>query len=450
MDEQKVLAQEILEAIGGADNVSSLGHCMTRLRFNLKDASKADDVAVRKVKGVKGVSKAGGQYQLIIGTGTVEEYFNAINSIATFAQEDYSGAKNVNVFDMIMDVLSGSITPWLGVLMGALILQAILSLFNSLGVLDSTAPTYLFFYYISSACTYSFPVLIGFTAAEKFNTNRYMGAFIGAVLIYPTMMTAISEGTVGVFGIPIQSYSYTSTILPVILACWLLKYVEKLAKKICPKVIYIFGVTLIEIVIVVPLTYLVVGPIGNTISGALMNFILWVYSVAGPLAPAVVSMLLPVLVMAGLHAGLMPIITMMISDIGYDPVIMVSFMAYNVGVAGVSLAYALRSKDKDQKSIGFSAALSGVLGISEPALFGVILVNKTVLISTTIGMFLSGAAVGLSGYKVTVPISQSIFSIPAAAGIEGNVVACIIAFTSTIVINFIVTYIALGLEKRKK
>lgn len=441
MEELKGIAQEILEAVGGEDNVISLGHCMTRLRFSLKDTSKASDVAARQVKGVKGVSKAGGQYQLIIGSGTVDEYFNAIHAIASFEQEDYSGIKNQKVIDIVMDTLAGSITPWLGVLMGALLIQAILSLFTSIGVMDSSSPTYSFFYTISGVATYTFPVFIGFTAAEKLKTNKYIGAFIGAVLIYPGMMTAISEGTVSIFGLSIQSYSYTGTVLPVILACWVLKYVEMLAKKICPKVIYIFGVTLLEIIIVLPVTYLVVGPVGNLISGGLMKLVLWINGFAGFLAPAIVSMLLPFCIMAGMHVGLMPIITMMLAELGYDPIVMPSFMAYNVGVAGIALAYAIKSKEPDSKSIGFSAALSGVLGISEPALFGIILINKKALIATFVGMFLSGAVTGLVGYKVAVPISQSVFSIPAAAGIQGNVAACAISFAAAIIINFIVGYV---------
>lgn len=450
MADLRGIAQEILEAVGGEDNVVSLGHCMTRLRFTLKDASKADDVAARQVKGVKGVSKAGGQYQLIIGSGTVDEYYNAIQSVASFTQADYSGVKNQNVIDIVMDTLAGSITPWLGVLMGALLIQAVLSLCTSIGILDAASPTYTFFYTVSGVATYTFPIFVGFTAAQKMKTNPYMGAFIGAVLIYPSMMTAISEGTVGIFGLPIQSYSYTGTVLPVILACWVLKYVEKLAKKICPKVIYIFGVTMLEIVIVLPITYLVVGPIGNLISGGLMKFVLWINGFAGFLAPAIVSMLLPVCVMAGMHVGLMPIIAMMITELGYDPIVMPSFMAYNVGVAGIALAYALKAKEADAKSIGFSAALSGVLGISEPALFGIILVNKKALIATLAGMFLAGAATGLAGYKVTVPISQSVFSIPAAAGIEGNVTACAISFGASILINFIVGYLVFSKKGAKK
>lgn len=303
MAELTGIAQEILDAVGGADNVVTLGHCMTRLRFSLKDITLANDVTARQIKGVKGISKAGGQYQLIIGSGTVDEYFDAIHSIASFKQEDYSGIRKINPVDVIIDTLSGSISPWLGVLMGALILQAFLSFFTSIGILQADSQTYSFFFTVSGVATYTFPVFVGFTAADKMKTNKYMGAFIGAVLIYPGMMTAISEGSAGIFGLAIEPYSYTGTVLPVILACWVLKYAEMLAKKICPKAIYIFGVTLIEIILVIPVTYLVVGPVGNLISGALVSFIMWIHSFVGFLAPAILSMLLPFCVMAGIQIG---------------------------------------------------------------------------------------------------------------------------------------------------
>ena len=446
--EKKEIAKQIIEAVGGAENVASVGHCMTRLRFNLKDNSKANDAIARQIEGVKGVSKAGGQYQLIIGSGIVDEYFDAINGIATFSKEDYSGVKNANVFDIVIDVLSGSMMPWLGCLMGSLIIQALLSLFAQIGVLDAASSTYLFFNTMSGACVYTMPIFIGFTCAEKLGTNKYMGALIGAIMIYPAMMTAISEGTVSVFGLSIQNFSYTGTFIPVVLSCILLKYVEKLAKKICPKVIYIFGVTMIELIIVVPLTFLVVGPVGNLITSGLTSLIMWLHGTAGFLAPAVVTMLLPFCVMGGLHVGLLPIINVMIAEVGYDTAIMPSFLAWNVGAAGIALAYALRNKEMNKRSLGFSAALSGVMGISEPTLFGVVLSGRKTLIATLVGMFLSGALIGIVNYKVTVPISQSVFSIPAAAGIDGNMMACAIGFFGSIIINFVVTYFFLGKEDK--
>ena len=444
------LCEELIEAVGGVDNIAAVGHCMTRLRFTLKDQNKADDVKARQVKGIKGLSKAGGQYQLIIGSGEVENYANALKEIATFENAEYSGIGNVKIGDLIMDTLSGSVAPWLGALMGSLFIQAILSLLTQLKILSGTSGTYQFFNTMAGAMTYFLPVFIGFTAAEKLKTNRYIGALIGAIMIYPAMSTAISEGTVNIFGLAIKSFGYTGTIIPVLLSCVLLKYVEKLAKKIVPKAVYIFGVTMLELIIVVPLAFLIVGPVGNAITSVVVKFILWVANSVGFLAPAFVSLLLPFMVMAGLHVGLFGIIGVMISSNGFDPVVMPSFMVYNVGVAGTALAYALKNRDQEKKSTGFSSALAGVLGISEPSLFGIVLQDKTCLLGTMIGMFVAGAITGVAGYKVTVPIAQSIFSIPAAAGIPGNVAAAAISFVAAIVCNFVATYVLLTLRDKKK
>lgn len=444
------LCEQILEAIGGAENVVTMGFCMTRLRFTLKDQSKADDAKARQVKGVKGVAKAGGQYQLIIGSGEVEKYANAMKQIATFENADYSGIGNVKITDLILDVLMGSIAPWLGALMGSLFIQALLSLFSQIGILSAASPTYQFFNTMAGAVTYFMPIFIGFTCAEKIGTNKYIGALIGAILVYPSMMTAIADGTVNIFGLAIRNFTYTGTTIPVILSCVLLKYVEKLAKKIVPQVIYIFGVTMLELIIVVPLTYLIVGPVGNLITSAVTSFILWLSNTAGFLAPAFASLLLPFMVMGGLHVGLFSIIFMMIESVGYDPIIMPAFMVYNVGVAGTALAYALKNKDPEKKSTGFSSALAGVLGISEPSLFGVVFQDKTCMLGTMIGMFIAGAITGIVGYKVTAPISQSIFSIPAAAGLPGNVAAAAISFVATLVCNFVVTYVLLSAREKKQ
>lgn len=456
----KELAKQIVDAVGGEDNVVTLGHCMTRLRFTLKDGSLSNDEAAKKVKGVKGISKAAGQYQLIIGTGVVDDYYDTIMGNYTFHRAEYSDVEEgkdfakeklkLNPASLIsngLGIISGSIAPWLGCIMGSLMISAVLSLLSSLGLLSAESSTYTFFSIVSGACVYSLPVLIGFSAAERLQTNKYMGALLGAILIYPNLMDAISEGSVSIFGLSIQNFSYTSTIVPVLLAVWLLKYVEKLAKKICPQVIYIFGVTLIELVITVPLVYLVVGPIGVLITNAISSFVLFIHAHAGILAPAVAGAIMPVAVMAGVHLGLFPIATLMITDTGYDPIIHPALMVYNMCIAGSCLAYGLHSKNVDDRSMGISAGISGVLGISEAGLFGIVLPNKRVLATTEISILISGVITGIVGYKCYVPLSQSIFSIPAAAHGDFNLAACVISLVSGVVISFIVTYL-FGMDKK--
>lgn len=456
----KELAKQIIDAVGGEENVKTLGHCMTRLRFTLKDMSKADDAAAKKVKGVKGISRSAGQYQMIIGTGVVDDYCDAIMRNYTFAKATYDDVEEGmeileekarltpgGIVSTALGIISGSIAPWLGCIMGSLMISAILSLFTSLGLLSAESTTYAFFSTVSGACVYSLPVLIGFSAADRLQTNKYMGALLGAIMIYPNLMNAVAEGSVSIFGLPIQNFSYTSTIVPVLLAVWLLKYVEKLAKKICPQVVYIFGVTLIELLICVPLVYLVVGPIGVVITNAISSFVLFINEYAGILAPAVAGAIMPLAVMAGVHLGLFPIAALMVTDVGYDPIIHPALMVYNMSIAGACLAYGLRSKNADDRSMGISAGLSGVLGISEAGLFGVVLPNKRVLATTEIGILISGVITGVVGYKCYVPLSQSIFSIPAAAHGDFNMAACVISLVSGVAAGFIVTYL-FGMDKK--
>jgi PTS system beta-glucosides-specific IIC component len=445
--------RKIVEGAGGQENIRTLGHCMTRLRFRLKDFDKADDAAIEKIKDVKGVRRTAGEYHVILGTGIVDEYYDAIMSRYRFENEDYTGVRAEEDFDSgsgknpaasaitnALNILAGSIGPWLGCIMGSLMISAILSLLSSLGLVGAEDATYQFFSLVSAACLYTLPIFIGFSAAEKLETNKYMGALLGAIMIYPALMSAVSEGTVSVFGVQIQNFSYTSTIIPVILGVWLLKYVERFAKRICPNVIAIFGVTLIELVICVPLIYLVVGPIGSLITSGIAGLVMLIYQYAGIFAPAAAAAIMPLAVMAGVHLGLFPIATLMISEVGYDPIIHPALMAYNMSIAGASFAYGLRTKDPDKRSLGLSSGLSGILGISEAGLFGVVLPNRRILATCEIGIIISGIITGLVGYKVYVPLSQSVFAIPAAAHGDFNIFACIISLASGVVASFLVTY----------
>lgn len=455
----KNIAQQIIDGVGGVENIKTLGHCMTRLRFTLANEAKADDEAVKKIKVVQGLSKSGGQYQLILGTGVVDDYCDFILENYTFGEQDYQGVEEPEDFgkkknpvtsaiSSALGVLAGSVGTWLGCIMGSLMISAILSLCTSLGILNTENSTYVFFSTVSGACLYFLPIFIGFSSAEKLQTNKYMGALIGAIMIYPNLTDAISKGSVSIFGLSIQNFSYASTIVPVILAVLLLKYVEKFAKKICPDIVSIFGVTLIELLITVPIVYLIVGPIGIVITNAISTFVLFIHAHAGIFAPAVAAAIMPLAVMAGVHLGLFPIATLMISDVGFDPIIHPALMVYNMSIAGSSFAYGLRTKDKDQKSVGISSGLSGVLGISEAGLFGVVLANRRILVTTEIGILISGIITGIVGYKCYVPLSQSVFSIPAAAHGDFNMMACVISLVSGVVVSFLVTYF-FGVETQK-
>lgn len=456
------IAKQIIDAVGGEENVKTLGHCMTRLRFTLNSEAKADDTAAKNIKVVKGLSKSAGQYQLILGTGIVDEYFDLITSSYKFGEEDYSGVREeedfeygkkknpiINALSNALGIVSGSVGSILGCIMGSLMISAILSLLTSLNLISTEGSTYAFFSTVSAVCLYSLPVLIGFSAAEKLQTNKYMGALLGAIMIYPNMMDAIAKGSVSIFGLSIQNFSYTSTIVPIILAVWLLKYVEKLAKKICPDMVAVFGVTLIELLITVPLVYLVVGPIGVLITNVISNFVLFIYAHAGILAPAVAGAIMPLAVMAGVHLGLFPIATLMISDVGFDPIVHPALMVYNMSVAGASFAYGLRSKKVKEKAVGVSSGLSGLLGISEAGLFGVVLPNRRVLVTTEIGILISGVITGIASYKCYVPLSQSIFAIPAAAHGDFNLIACVISLVSGVAASFIITYL-FGVDSKEK
>lgn len=435
-------AKSIIAAVGGEENISSVGNCMTRLRFVLKDQSKVDAEAVHKIKAVKGVSKSGGQYQLIVGSENAEDLCSAVNSLGSFTQMSPDIKKKVNVGDVILDTLSGSMVPLIGLLVGVAMINVVVSIAGLCGA-NTSVGTWAFLAAVAGAGTYFLPVFVGYTCAKKIGTSPVFGMFMGMVLIYPTLSSLISaEGGLKLFGITLVKYGYSGTIIPTILSVILLKYVEKLVRKIVPKIVSVFMVPALIFLICVPITYLVLGPLGNFISGLISTAVIFLMNHAGFLAIGIFAALLPFLVLSGMHVAAVTIYLACISAFGYDPIFFPAFMAYNIATGGIALAVALRAKDSDTKQLGFSCTVSSICGITEPSLFGICLPRKRLFFILMASSGIAGMISYFVNYRVTVPIAQSVFSIPAAAGAgEGNILAAVIVFASAFVISFVAAFL---------
>lgn len=362
-------AKQILEAVGGAENVSSLGNCMTRLRFVLKDEGKVDKEAVHKIKAVKGVSRSGGQYQLIIG-GEAADLCNAVNALGSFTPMSPEVKKKVNVGDVILGTLSGSIYPLVGILVGGAMINIFTSIAGLCGA-DTSVGLWAFFTQLGAVASYFMPVFVGYSCAKQLGATPFYGMFVGLAMMYPPLTDLINtEGGFRMLGITVSTFSYANTVIPVILACILLKYVEQLIRKICPKVIAIFMVPALTLAIVLPVTFLALGPLGGVITNALSWLLMGLMNHAGFLAVAILAALLPFIVLSGLHVGLIPIYFACTEAFGADIIFFPAFMAYNLATAGVALAVGLRSRDTETRSLGISSAISSACGVTEPSLFG--------------------------------------------------------------------------------
>lgn len=437
-------AKQILEAVGGEENVSSLGNCMTRLRFVLKDESKVDAEAVHKIKAVKGVSRSAGQYQMIVG-GEATDLCSAVNALGTFTPMSAELKKKVNVGDVILETLSGSLYPLVGIMVGGAMINIFTSIAGLCGA-DISVGLWAFFTQIAAVGSYFMPAFVGYSCAKQLGATPFYGMFVGLAMVYPSLTALIgTEGGFKMLGITVSTFSYANTVIPVILTCILLKYVEQLIRKFCPKVIAIFMVPALTLAIVLPITFLVVGPLGGVITNALSWLLTGLMTHAGFLAIAIFAALLPFIVLSGLHMGLIPLYFACTEAFGADIVFFPAFMAYNLATAGVALAVGLRSRDTEVRSLGISSAISSACGVTEPSLFGCCFRYKKMLPALMGGAAIGGLVSYFMGYKVTAPVAQSIFSIPLAVGSgTGNVVACIVTFVASFAAGFLLAWFLAG------
>lgn len=440
----------MIEALGGIDNINAAGHCLTRLRFILKDETIVDDNRIKQIKGVKGIAKKAGQYQVIIGA-EVEDWYKIVNEKFNFKEVDYTGKDNVHITDIIFGTMQKTMFPIFGVLAGSGMITALLSILANTHLISVESPTYVFFNTVAGCAMYALPVLVGYSAAKAMDTDPFVGMLIGCILEYPALSSLITGETgASIFGLSIQSYTYSSTVIPVILAVILVKYVERLCKRCVPKVVQYFVTPMVCILIVVPAVYLVLGPIGNTIAGLLGDFFVWLMNTMGTAAMAFMAPFLTFLVAAGMHMALSPIFRALRAEIGFDPIFSPAFLIFNIGVAGTALAHAISSKDETEKGLGISACISGLCGISEPALYGTILIYKKNLIATLVALALSGAVGGLLSLRNYNNTPNSIFGM-FGYGFEGtnNLTAAIISSVVAFVLCFVFNYIANKKGKEK-
>lgn len=413
MDYKKI-ASDILDYIGGEENISHFEHCSTRLRFTLKDSKKANVEALKKVKGVLGVVMAA-QCQIIIGNNVVEVYDEILN-IASFkggGSIENNSVKDQKLGARIMDFIIGVFQPLVPAIAGAGVLKSLLSLFVLIGILDNTSSTYTVFNNIGDSALYFIPILVANSAAKKLKCNQMVATGIVGALLLPNMGVLLTvEGGSTLFGFTLKNIAYAYQIFPSLLSVFLLVFVEKFFNKVTPKPIRIFFVPMMCFAIVVPCTLLVLGPIGYNIGTVLTSVILFIYDKVGFVAIGLFAMALPLCVATGMHKAFLPYALSTYSSLGYEAIYMPASLAHNISESGACFGVAIRSKDIDKKSTAISAGISALFGITEPALYGVTLQNKKVLNSVMIGSGVAGLFVGLFGLKAFTIVGPGLASMP--------------------------------------
>lgn len=438
MKSYKETALKILDKIGGEKNVTHLEHCSTRLRFTLIDDSKANINEIKKIDGVMGVVTSA-QCQIIIGNEVVEVY-DEILKIATFDGEGASNApkKKRKIGATILDFIVGVFQPLVPVMAGAGILKSLLLLLSMMGVIDKAGSTYLIFNSIAEAGFYFLPLFVAYTTAAKMKCNRLVSLAAVGALILPAMTNMLAEGAT-IFGLPITNIAYSHQVFPAILCVLFLSQVEKFITKISPKAIRTFFVPLVTLAVVVPVTLLILGPLGFTVGQVFTSVILFVYEKLGWIALALLAPVLPFLISTGMHKALVPYAVGSITEMGFELLYLPASLAHNISEAGACFAVAIKSKDEKTRSTAISAGITALFGITEPALYGVTIQNKRALSSVMIGSFVGALYIGITGVRAYAAVGPGIASISMFISEElpRNIVNAIIGLVISLVVSFI-------------
>jgi len=391
------LGIKILELVGGEENVQSVIHCMTRLRFNLLDNSKVKRSELESLDGVMGTNISGSQFQIIIGNDVPKVYKEILNN-SHLKEDSNNGEKSgrTNVISSIFDVISGVFTPILPAIAGAGMIKGILAILVTLGWIDPASQTYIILNAIGDGAFYFLPILLAVSCARKFGSNPYIAATIAAAILHPTLTALLSAGEpISFIGLPVIAAVYSSTVIPIILAIWIASHVEKFVDKFTHASLKLIVVPTLTILFVVPVTLMTVGPLGVILGDYLSNGLSFLFEDFGFIAMVLLAGTFSLIIMTGMHYALVPVIINNLTVKGIDYIVAAMFLA-NMGQAGAAFAVFLKSKNKKFKSLSLTVSITALMGITEPAMYGV-----NVRLKRPFAGALLGAAVGGVYYAIT-------------------------------------------------
>lgn len=415
------LAKNIVKLIGGSENVKSLTHCITRLRFVLKDESKAKTADIENLTGVVSVIKAGGQYQVVIGSDVhdVYEEVGKIKGIDLDKEDNSSNESNgkkKGFLSALVDVISGVFMPCMKAMVAAGLIKAILIMLSIFGVLSTESTTYTLLYAIGDGFFYFMPFFLGASVAKKFGSDSYLGMAVAAAFLYPSITELFNTGAeVSFIGIPVNLISYPTSVLPILVAVYVMTKVEKMFKKIIPKILAGTFVPVFTLLVTIPLSFIVIGPVTNTIGTIMANGITTLMALCPPVTGFIIGALWSVFIMVGMHWAFIPIGINNFITLGYDTILPITFPC-TLAHAGSCLGVAFKSKDKKVKEVSMSAFFSAFIGgISEPAIYGINLKYKKPFIIACIANGIGGAVIATAGGQMTEQVSVNVFTLPVVA-----------------------------------
>ncbi len=463
------LARIIIQNVGGRDNIISLEHCITRLRFRLKEEAKANTDILKATDGIVTVMQAGGQYQVVIGNHVAEVYEAVCEHahIKTRDVEEKTSDGKKSIASILLNTLSGVFQPCLFVLSAAGIIKGLLALWAFIatytgGVDVSTSGAYQIWYAIGDGFFYYFPIVLGYTAAKKFKSNEFIGMALGIGLVYPNMIAVTGGEVLGsvlagtafqmdyyitFFGIPVimPASGYTSSVIPIILAVAFAAWIEKKVKKVIPTVVKAFLTPLVVLAITMPVTYLVIGPIATLICNAItfvFNMIYGLPVVGGLVAGLFIGAFWQVFVIFGLHWAIIPLAIINLSSVGSDN-ILAPYFAVGFAQAMAVLAIIVKTKDKKLRDVAVPAFISGMFGVTEPCIYGITLPKKKPFVISCIAGAIGGGIIGFAGVRAYTMGGLGLFGLPSYIGSNGlyDLAWVCIGTLAAMAISFILTFI---------
>lgn len=447
MSTNKEIAVRILDAVGGKENVNSVVHCATRLRFKLKDEGKTDTNRLNQDDDVIQVVQSGGQYQVVIGSH-VSDVYRELTGVANFDGESEKSAEKGNPLNQLIDIISSIFTPFLGAMAGAGVLKGFLTLAVTMNWLAADSGVYTVWYAIADGLFTYLPVMLAFTAAKKFKTNEFLAVSLAMALVHPSI-TELAGQTLSFVGIPviIGASAYTSSVIPIILAVFLQSYVERFFKKVIPSFLQIICVPLAVFLIMAPVTFIVVGPLGTIVGNLLGSGYDAIYNLSPILAGAIMGGLWQVFVMFGMHWGFVPIAMVNLTQFGFDTMVPMLLPAV-LAQGGAALAVFFITKNVKLKGLALSSTITSLFGITEPTVYGVTLPLKKPFIAACISGAIGGAIVGFSQVKNYTFGLVSLLSLPSfipqdtqdMSGLIAAAIGTAVAFGAAFVLTFVLRF----------
>lgn len=454
MADNAKIAEDVLAAVGGKENVNSALHCMTRLRFTLKDESVVNDDTVKNIPGVLGVAKTGGQYQVIIGTNVPEVYDEVVKlGVAAGGEVDENLDADVakkkltpkEIGNNILNYLSGSVVPLIPVLIAGGLFKTLSAILGPtlLGIVPADSQFITLCDIVYDAAFYFIPIIAGFAAAKKLGANPFLGAFMGAILIDPKFIQLGTDGVAfSVYGIPAPTLTYGQTLIPVLLSVAAMAPIQKFFDKHLPDSIRTVFAPFLTFVVMMPIALCLLAPLGNYVGTAIAAFFEWLSNTPfGWLAVTLIAATWPMLVLTGMHVGLAAIALAQFAQVGSDSVVLMAATVQAFTASGVGLAAWLRFKDPEKKNLALGYFITQFIGgVGEPLLYGIFLRYKRPWLGTLAGGAAAGLYAAITHVVFYTPTSGLFSPLAFAGGDQANFVNGIIATVIGMVVAFIVTW----------